>query len=87
MVEPSLNVSMTCPHHDVMSQTLSQLPASTVSSESYSPEKHLCPAKDRIALANETVEPHSPGPQRFLVYVQFQVDSEYNLSCDRYEHY
>lgn len=73
-------------YHDVVSQTLAQLPSSAISSKCDSTKKHLCPSKDGVTLADESVYPDSPRPQCFLVNVQLEVYPKNNLRSDRDEH-
>lgn len=72
--------------HDIVRQTLSQVPSSAIPSECDGTEKHLHPSKDGVRLPNETMSANSPRPKALLVNVQFQVDPKRQLGTYRYEH-
>lgn len=63
-------------YHNIMSQALSQMVASTISSKCDCTKQHLCPTEDRVEFSNDTMENHCVRSDRLLVYVKFQVNSQ-----------
>lgn len=73
-------------YHDVVSQALPKVAATTVSPESDRAEQHLRPADDGVRLAYDAVHNDSVRTYATFVDMELEVDSESQLQSDRDEH-